>query len=232
MNQSGRIPTAIRERGLTARTWRRLALGLVVTAAAALPAQPARPLYENQFEQTDVGKAPEDFLVYEGAWAVREEGGNKFLELPGAPLETYGVLFGPTEKENLAVTARGFGTSKGRRAPAFAVGLNGMSGYKLQVTPAKKLVELFKGDTLKSSAPFEWQSGQWTLLRLQVRKVGEAAWRIEGRAWLQGTPEPDTWLVSLEEGEEPRPGRASLWGSPFAGTPIRFDDLVVAPAAR
>jgi hypothetical protein len=200
----------------------------VAMSAGALVGQPAKPLYENSFEQAEVGKVPEEFLVYEGAWAVREEGGNKFLELPGAPLETYAVLFGPTEKENLAVAVRAFSTSKGRRAPTFAVGLNGMGGYRLQVSPAKKQIELFRGETLKATAPFDWQSGQWTLLRLQVRKAGEAAWRIEGKAWTQGSPEPNTWLISLEEKEAPPAGRASVWGSPFAGTPIRFDDLSVS----
>jgi hypothetical protein len=203
-----------------------------VATAGALVGQPAKPLYENDFEKTDVGKVPEDFLVYEGAWAVREESGNKFLELPGAPLETYGVLFGPTEKENLVVTARVLGTSKGRRAPTFAVGLNGMGGYRLQVSPAKKLVELFKGDTVKASAPCEWQSGQWTRLRLQVRKLKEGEWKVEGKVWPQGTTEPGAWLISLNEREGPPAGRASAWGSPFSGTPIRFDDLVVSPAAK
>src|SRR5437899_3303282 len=68
---------------------------LALVGAAALGAQ-TKPLYENNFEKTEAGKVPEDFLVYEGAWAVREEGGNRFLELPGAPVDTFAVLFGPT----------------------------------------------------------------------------------------------------------------------------------------
>lgn len=203
-----------------------------VLAASLLFGQPAKPVYENSFEKAEVGKVPEDFLVYEGAWAVREEGGNKFLELPGAPLETYGVLFGPTEKENLVVTARVFGTSKGRRAPTFAVGLNGMGGYRLQVSPAKKLIELVKGDAVKATAPCEWESGRWTMLRLQVRKLKDGEWNVAGKVWPEGTTEPGAWLISLDEKEGPPAGRASVWGSPFSGTPIRFDDLVVSPAAK
>src|SRR5205807_3151639 len=109
--------------------------------------------YENDFEKTELNKVPDDFLVLDGQFAVKEEGGNKFLELPGAPLDTFGVLFGPTEKEGNAVSARISGTGKGRRYPTFAVGLNGQgtSAYKLQVTPAKKALELFKGDEVKST---------------------------------------------------------------------------------
>jgi len=60
-------------------------------------------LYENNFEKAAVGKVPEDFLVLDGSFAVKEEGGNKFLELPGAPLESFGVQFGPAEASDLAV---------------------------------------------------------------------------------------------------------------------------------
>src|SRR5213592_1739138 len=136
-------------------------------------AQQAKPLYENNFEKDALNKVPDDFLVLDGQFAVQEEGGNKFLELPGAPLDTFGALFGPTEKEGTAVSARIFGTGKGRRYPTFAVGLNGQgtSAYRMQVSPANKALELFKGDEVKATVSYEWQSGAWTRLRLQVRKV-------------------------------------------------------------
>ena len=43
----------------------------------------------------------------------------------------------------------------------------------------------------------------------------------------QGTPEPEKWTLTFAEKSEPTAGRASIWGNPFAGTPIDFDDLVV-----
>src|SRR6185503_18856274 len=95
---------------------------------AASGADAAKPLYENNFEKADVGSVPQDFLVLEGAFTVKEESGNKFLELPGAPLETFGVLFGPTEKDGVEVSARIQGTGKGRRFPTFGVGPNGAGG--------------------------------------------------------------------------------------------------------
>jgi hypothetical protein len=203
------------------------ALGL---GRAAL-AQATNPLYENDFAQATVGKVPDDFLVIDGAFGVTAEGGNKFLELPGAPLDTFGVLFGPTEQENVAVTARIYGTGKGRRFPTFAVGLSGVTGFRLQVNPAKKALELFKGDTVKTSVQSEWIGGQWTWLKLQIRKVKDGAWRVEGKAWTAGAKEPG-WLISFDETEPPIAGRAALWGSPFAGTPIRYDDLAVTPAVE
>src|SRR5216110_3065495 len=149
-----------------------LRLAAVCLAVAAL-AQTAQPIYQNNFEKAELDKVPEEFLVLDGQFAVKEEGGNRFLELPGAPLDTFGILFGPTATDGHAVSARVFGTGKGRRYPTFAVGLNGQgtSAYRLQVSPAKKSVELFKGDAVRASVPYEWQSGAWTRLCLQVRRV-------------------------------------------------------------
>ena len=198
--------------------------------SAAVCAVEAQVLYTNGFDKAELEKVPDDMLVLDGGFAVKEEGGNKFLELPGAPLETFGVLFGPTEASGLSVSARIQGTGKGRRFPTFAVGLNGVGGFKLQVAPAKKLVELVKGEDVVGSAPFTWESGSWTRLRLQCRKVKDGELKVEGKAWKQGDPEPKDWQISLAETAESPAGRPSVWGMPFAGTPIKFDDLQVARA--
>jgi len=204
--------------------------GILVSLWVALLAQAAPAPYENNFQNADLDKVPDDFLVLDGQFAVRQDGDNRFLELPGAPLDTFGVLFGPTEKEGLAASARIFGTGKGRRFPAFAVSLNGVGGYKLQVSAAKRQIELFKGDTLKASVPFDWVSGKWATLKLQVRKEPSGGWKVEGKVWTEGDPEPAAWTVSFAEPEDPIAGRAAVWGNPFSGTPIRFDDLKVTPA--
>jgi L-fucose isomerase-like protein len=105
--------------------------------------------------------------------------------------------------------------------------LGGVAGYKLQVAPGKKALELLKDQEVKTSLPFDWQSGAWTQLRVLIRKVKAGEWKIEGKAWPQGSAEPKEWMVAVDEAEEPVGGRASVLGSPFAGTPIWFDDLRV-----
>jgi hypothetical protein len=189
-------------------------------------ADDAKPLYENNFEKAEIGKVPEEMMVLDGGFEVKQEDGNKFLELPGAPLDTYSVLFGPTLKSDAAVSARIRGTTHGRRSPTFAVGLNGQGGYRLQVSPGKKALEIFKGDDSLASVPYEWKSGAWTTLKLQVTKTG-AGWKVEGKAWTEGSKEPKQSMISYEETKEPPPGRASIWGSPFSTTPIQYDDLLV-----
>ena len=205
---------------------------LIALAATAIWAADSKPIYENNFEEAAVGNVPEDMLVLDGAFAVREESGNKFLELPGAPLDTFGVLFGPTETNGLAVSARIHGTSKGRRFPTFGVGLNGVGGHRLQVSPGKKLLELYKGDEVVATVTYSWVTDSWTMLRLQSRKTKEGEFKIEGKAWKQGEAEPKEWQIAHTEKSETPAGRPSLWGNPYAGTPIRYDDLQVTKAAE
>lgn len=195
-------------------------------ACASFAEDAGKPVYQNNFENAEVGKVPDDLMVLGGEFAVKADGTNKVLELPGAPLDSFAVQFGPTEKENIAASARVFGTSKGRRAPTFGVGLGGVSGWKLQVSPSKKAVELLRDAEVKATLPFDWKSGEWTQLRLQIRKIKDGEWKIEGKSWQSGT-EPKEWMISADEKEDPVTGKASVLGSPFAGTPIWFDALRV-----
>ena len=64
-----------------------------------------------------------------------------------------------------------------------------------------------------------------------LRKVKDGGWKVEGKAWKDGDKEPSAWMVSFDEKEQPVAGRASIWGSPYATTPIRFDDLLVLPSS-
>jgi hypothetical protein len=200
---------------------------IILGTVQAVAAFGAEPLYQTRFEKTEVGQVPDDLLILDGQFAVREHEGKMVLELPGAPLESFGFLMGPAQKEGLTVFGRIQGTSRGRKSPAFAVSLNGASGYRLQVAPAKKSVEILKGDLPLVAAPFEWKSGVWTSLRLQVRKVEDGLWRVEGKVWLEGQPEPEDWSITWDEKQEPIVGRPGAWGSPFSGTPIWYDNLVV-----
>ncbi len=208
--------------------WITLFAWVALTSVRAADAKPSfKPIYTNDFEKAELDKVPSDFIVQEGAFAVKEEAGNRYLELPGAPVETFTTVFGPTEKDDVAVSARIFGTLKGRRFPAFGIGLNGISGYRLQISPAKKLLELYRGDDLKTSVPYDWQSGKWTRLFLFVKKTGDNSLKITGKAWVDGTPEPAGSQITVDDTPAPSAGRAVILGAPYATTSILFDDLQV-----
>ncbi len=197
-----------------------------------LSANAAEPLFSEDFSKTEPGKLPEPLLRLDGDFVVKEEAGNRFLELPGSPLDSFGVMFGPGRKENWGAQARILGTAQGRRFPVFGVSINTVGGYRVQVAPAKKLIELLKGDDTVATASFTWESGSWTQVRVQIRKSTDGKWRVEGKAWKDGSPEPAAWGISWEESEVPVTGRAAVWGQPFSGTPLRFDDLKVVAASE
>ena len=211
---------------------RLLTLAILCSILPTRAADPVQPIYKNDFEAAEVDKVPKEMLVVAGAFAVKQDKDGKYLELPGEPLDTFGLLFGPSVPADVSASARFFGTKKGRKYPTFGVSLNGVSGYRLQVSPAKQALELFKGGEERLNVvemPYTWASDTWTTLRIQVRKTG-SSWVIEGKAWPAGSPEPEKWMITTEEKASLSAGRAGIWGSPYSGFPIRFDDLLVIPA--
>ncbi len=188
-------------------------------------------VYANDFQQAKPGELPDDFLVLGGEFTVQRDGTNQFLELPGAPLDSFGVQFGPTSRGDVAVSARVFSTNKGRRVPTFGVGLGGVSGWKVRVAPAKDALELIRDLDVKVSVPYDWKPGGWTELYLELREIKSNTWRVAATVWPQGESRPEQPQLVFEETEPPIPGRASVMGSPFAGTPIRYDDLKVVSLA-
>ena len=199
---------------------------------AALTIYAAEPLYQTNFEKTKTGEVPEDFLVLDGDFAVKQEEGNKYLELPGAPLDAFGFMFGPSARHGNEISARMFGTKKGRRYPVFGIALNGVNGYRLQVAPAKRAIELLKGSAVMAKVPFRWGGGEWLRLALRVEQTGAAEWTVSGRVWADGKKAPAKPTITHKETKEPRNGKPSIWGSPYSGTPIRYDDIVVKKSAK
>ena len=206
---------------------------LIFIAAAILAltgsaqASDERVLFTSDFEVASVDSVPEELMILGGGFSVKDIGGNKALELPGNPLEDFGALFGPAESDDIAVRARVYSESSKRLAPRFGVGLNGVAGYRLLVTPGQNRLQLLKDQEPLASTPFTWKSSTWTSLHLQIRKASEGNWIIEGRAWTDGTPEPKDWSISFEVSDPPPVGKASIWGAPYSGKPILFDDLSV-----
>jgi hypothetical protein len=175
---------------------------------------------------------PDDFMALDGTFAVREVDGNKCLELTPDPIGSYGVLFGPEGLIAMDVRARIWGASSGKRTPELGIGVDDAGGYKLFVLPAQHRVELRKGDDPVGSAPFEWDDGKWTWLRLRIEPKDKSTWIIHGKAWAFGKDEPADWMITSEDTEAPTAGKASIWGNDYSEQPIRFDDLRVEPVQK
>jgi hypothetical protein len=231
-------PTVTKTRTTTARL---LCAGLLgLSAAALLAADAGKPpvdagkAYATDLSAMPVGKPPEELFILNGAFQVAEADGNKFLELPGSPLDSFGVLFGPEEMQAAEASARILATSAGRLFPEFGVGTNDAGGWKLWVMPGQDALVLRKKWDREveevTRVPFKWSSGQWTHLRLRVAPAADGKWQVQGKAWQAGGKEPAEWTISTTDDAAPPKGRAGVWGHPYAGTPIRFDDLAAGPA--
>jgi hypothetical protein len=206
-----------------ALVWAGILTGGTMLRGEAPAQETPEVLFREDFQSVQPGDIPDEFLVLDGLFEVVEQDGQRWLELPGAPLETFGVLFGPNESSGVEVRARIRGTREGRKFPTFMVGLNGVRGFKLRVAPSKNALELLRDEEVLERVPFRWTSGEWTSVRLQVLP-GEKGVRLLAKAW-QGADEPDAWMVTAGlDGTFPR-GKAGVWGLPFSGTPIQFDDL-------
>ena len=64
-------------------------------------------------------------------------------------------------------------------------------------------------------------------MHLQVEKTNDKLWIITGKAWLGDSLEPVDANVRMEDNKMPAKGRASVWGTPYSGKAILFDDLSI-----
>ena len=200
----------------------------VVVVAGLMMLGAERAGFVTDFQQSAPGPLPDaQYMVLNGHFEVKEAGGEKFVELAGEAIDSFGFLAGPEGATAIEVRARAGNT--GKRFPEFGVALGGAAGYRLWLMPAVRQVQIVKNDQVKVHAPLAWKPGAWTHLKLQARSAGAGKWVFEGKAWSQGEKEPEKWLVSFEAGDENLKdgvkGRASVWGTPYSSKPIAFDDL-------
>jgi len=199
-----------------------LGLGCETPVRPVSPGDGFTPILNETFSRKQA--LPDNFLTLNGEVTVTGTP-NRFAQLPAEPLEAHGLMFGPAMVDGLRVAARFQGEAKGRQAPSFGVGLNGISGYRLVVKPAEDKLVLQRNETTVAEAEYQWAPGQWTYLQLQLRPLPGLQWAVEGKAWVDTQLEPAEWSLTWKEADKPFAGRPTVWGTPFSGHPIAVDDL-------
>lgn len=199
---------------------------LLAGAACVTPpttAVDASTLFRESFDQRQT--LPATFTPVNGTASVVAAEGGRHLELPATPKSEHGVLFGPAMAEGFRVGAR-FRATAGEQAEAtFAVGLSGLSGYRLRVNPERKQLELCRDTAMVHEVPFQSVPGQWTHLRLQVRPLPGLKWAVQGKAWDESQQEPEDWTLEWTDTAKPELGQAAVWGTPLGGEPVAVDDI-------
>ena len=204
--------------------WIFLPLFAVLLSACVLPQSRTdanlTPLVRANFQSAVL---PESWIELNGKVTVVDGA----LRLPAEPLELHGVMFGPALLDNLRVSARFQSRAEGRLFPEFGLGLNGIGGYRLMVSPGQKKLKLFRNNVLVHEMDQTWVPGDWTHMTFQIQSLPGLKWRVMAKVWHSSELEPKEWQLMWTESVEPLIGRATVWGQPFTGTPIAIDDLRV-----
>lgn len=210
----------------------RLLTLLLASAAAGAFAQDEDGPAKFDFEEFETGEEP-DLFILDGTYTVEADGENKVLQLGPAPLTEGSIQLGKSLKTGGEITGRIKAGSKRRSYPRFALGLHGMSGFKLRVFPIKKQVELVRGEEepAATAAFSEWKGDTWTHLKLRVTGSQEDGWKVEGWVWMEGAEPTEEPLISHEIEGTRLQGKGSVVGTPYAGLPIWYDDIVIKAVA-
>ena len=191
-----------------------------------------RVVYQNDFRGLDINVDPQGIFVLNGEFRTVYIEGNGVLRLPGDPVGEFGILFGPRSDRNVSVRLRTLARPAGRRMPTFGVGLFGRSGPRLYLKPAARSIQIIRNGIVLATESFHWKPGNWTWCSIQATQDSQGGWMLEGRVWYDGEAEPRVPAITVPASRPQRAGKASLWGIPYAGTPIDFDDLEVQSAFR
>ncbi|MFP6855036.1 MAG: hypothetical protein VB980_04570 [Opitutales bacterium] len=197
-----------------------------LTGESISPGKKWRAVYENDFSSYAVNQEPEDLFILDGSFSVQNVDKNKLLALPGDPLGDFGILFGPRIKgKPVELRCRMFSTRQGRRMPAFMAGLGGMNGFRFRIDCASGKVRLIRGEEMLAEAPYAWKSGTWLHLRFRVEPLEGTGTKVFGKVWADSDKEPLDWALFHDNKESFGGGKCVLWGIPYAGSEILFDDL-------
>ena len=202
---------------------------------AALAQEPAAApaVQKYDFQALPPGALPEEGYTLtdqEAKFQIVATGEEKCLELSPLPLVDGGMLVGKSITGPCTVTARIEAVAKKRSHPRFGVALHGMNGPRLRMVPARGQLELvYSGDTEETAAAVDladWVSGKWCWMELSI-SAAEGGSLVEGRLWMEGAARPDKPQIRYQSAKPPGQGKASVWGAPYSGLAIRFDDISV-----
>ncbi|MFM7606057.1 MAG: hypothetical protein ACKO8Z_12795 [Prosthecobacter sp.] len=203
---------------------------LLATAVLSAAGQEVKK-FDINCDAWTVGEVPAEVFVLDGKVSIAEKDGGKAIMIdPGTELVEASAQIGDSAAGNALIQARVFASKKGRSSPRFGISVHGMNGPRLYVNPAKKQIELVRGDQLLASAPFVWVSDSWLNLRLEVMKGEGDKWVAKAYAWPDKGQKPTDSLLKHEFTGLKGQGKCTLWATPYSNTPIYFDDLQIEVA--
>ena len=183
--------------------------------------------FELDLAEAGEGVEPDGLFVVDGEFVTAGSESGKVLELKAEPLAEGLVLLGGSLRSGGTIRAQVEAAKRGRSYPRFGVGLHGISGYRLRVVPARKMLEIVANEEVVAEAAYAWNGDVATWVELRVLAAGEGKWSVEGRVWSEGEEEPVEALVSVDFEKERLSGKGVLSGTPYAGLPIHYDKVTI-----
>jgi len=173
------------------------------------------------------GDVPKEVFVVDGTVKIAAKDGNKAIMIDATPIVEASAQVAVSAAGEASIQARVFASKRARSVPKFGISVHGMSGHRLLVNAAKKQLELVKADLVLASIPYAWTTDTWTHLKLEAKRAEGDAWTLTAKAWAAGTAEPAAPLIKHADKALKGQGKVGLWGTPYAETPIYFDDIEV-----
>jgi outer membrane protein assembly factor BamB len=215
-----------------------------VTGHARVRVMPALP-WKIDFEQALVEKPPLTWTGAGGKFSVVDLDGNKCLvkliDPPGVVSIPPKALYARARTNYGSVDMHDYTVQADVRVTATIVSENVFKMPDAGVIDQRYVLEL-QGSTqtlnihvwqyampdyTSKSIAFSWKKDTWYRLKLQVAQAGEKA-SLKGKAWQADQPEPDKWMIELEDPNPNRNGNPGLWG--FSNDhEIYYDNIVVTP---
>jgi len=186
-----------------------------------------KEVFHENFSNTPLGAEPDSLFILDGAYTVQASGSSeRVLSLPGTPTGDYGVLFGPKIKDKAVELRFSFYASpRGRRMPSIAASVGGVRGLRLRLNPAARTLTFTLDEIVLKQTTLDWKGEQWWTVRLRV--VPSTGTHVMCKLWPSLEAETVDWLVDETFEVEHKSGKCALWGFPYAGTEILFDEIIV-----
>ncbi|OYW73155.1 MAG: hypothetical protein B7Z37_22645 [Verrucomicrobia bacterium 12-59-8] len=177
------------------------------------------------------GEPPQEVFVVDGTIRIGMRDGSKAIVIDPNPVTDASAQLAVSASGNASIEAKILAIKRGRSTPRFGISVHGMSGHRLIVNPAKKSLDLIKGDQTLVTVPLAWTSEVWLKVKLDATKAADDTWTITGKAWPADAAEPAEPLIKHTEKNLKGQGKCAIWATPFSGEPVFFDDIKISVEA-
>ena len=182
--------------------------------------------WEEDFENTPVGKNPPHWIWGGSSFKVEEKDGNKVLVKPPATrgLNRKNLFVTPPDVKGYTIQSDLMGTQNKRRRPDMGLVAN---RYTLDLQGIYQRLEIraWSSDLrMAKRIDFAWEMDVWYTMKMKVDiENGKAI--VRGKVWKKDDAEPKAWTIEVEDPLPVHEGSPALYG--YSPATIYYDNVKV-----